>query len=413
MIAESAWRLCEAQYCVVYQFDGELLHFVAHHGLTPQVLQINQRAFPAPPGQTSVAARAVLKRSVVQIPDVEADPEYDLGEMAAAGGYKSAIGVPILRDSVPIGSIGLTRAQAGMLPDRQVELCKTFADQAVIAIENTRLFEEVQERNYELRVALEQQTATSELLKVIGRSTFDLGPVFETLTENAVRLCASQCGLLFRFDGQLLRFTAGHNVSPEFKDFLERNPIVPGRGSNTGRAALERRTVHNLDVQNDPEYNFEGARVDPYRTVLAVPMLRAEELLGVVLIYRHEVRPFTDSQIALMETFADQAAIAIENARLSELQARNRDLTALSEVGRAVSSTLDLKVVLKTIVQRAVELSATDAGSIFYFSQEVGRFELGETAGLDQEVVAHFSKLDIAAGKTALGEATATKPPLD
>jgi signal transduction protein with GAF and PtsI domain len=144
--------------------------------------------------------------------------------------------------------------------------------------------------------------------------------------------------------------------------------------------------VHNLDVQNDPEYDYGGSRLDPYRTVLAVPMLRIGELFGVIVIYRHEVRPFTDRQIALMETFADQAVIAIENARLlEELQTRNRDLTALGEVGRAVSSTLDLKTVLKNIVERAV---GTDAGSIFHYRQELGAFEFGETSGLNEEVVA-------------------------
>src|SRR5262249_55138866 len=147
----------------------------------------------------------------------------------------------------------------------------------------------------ELRVALEQQTATSELLKGIGRSTFDLQPVFETLAENAVRLCEARRGVLFRFDGQLLRFAVGHNVSPELREYFEQNPIARGRHSNGGRAALERRTVHNHDVLSDPEYSYGGYRVDPYRTVLAIPMLRADELLGVIVIYRHEVRPFSDS----------------------------------------------------------------------------------------------------------------------
>jgi two-component system NtrC family sensor kinase len=232
--------------------------------------------------------------------------------------------------------------------------------------ENSRL-------KHELAEAREQQAATSELLKVIGRSTFDLQPVFETLAENAVRLCSAERGLVFRFDGQLLRFTVGHNVSPEFRDFLEGNPIVPGRNSNAGRAALERRTVHNLDVQNDPEYSYGGSRVDPYRTVLAVPMLRGGELFGVFVIYRHEVRPFTDSQIALMETFADQAVIAIGNVRLfDEVQARTEDLreslqqqTATADVLKVISrSAFDLQTVFDTLISSAVKLSGASAGTI-------------------------------------------------
>src|SRR5262245_63467903 len=155
MIAESAARLCEGQFCFVYRFDGQFLHFVAHHSLTPEVIEINRRAFPQPPSRKSVAARAILEQSVVQIPDVYADPDYALGELAAVCGYRSGIGIPILRDGVPIGSISIARAQIGLFAERQIELLKTFADQAAIAIENVRLFSETKE-------ALEQETATSE-----------------------------------------------------------------------------------------------------------------------------------------------------------------------------------------------------------------------------------------------------------
>lgn len=224
----------------------------------------------------------------------------------------------------------------------------------------------------ELKDSREQQTATSNILKVISRSTLDLQQVFETLAESAVRLCSAECGFVFRFDGQLLRFVVGHNVSPEFRDFLERNPITPGRGSNAGRAAIERHTVHNLDVQSDPEYNYGGGRVDPYRTVLAVPMLKADELFGVFVIYRHEVRPFNDSQIALMETFADQAVIAIENTRLltEQREALERQ-TATAEVLQVINSSPgDLTPVFQTILEKAHSFCGVSHGSLQLYDGE-------------------------------------------
>jgi transcriptional regulator with GAF, ATPase, and Fis domain len=216
--------------------------------------------------------------------------------------------------------------------------------------------------------------STSELLKVIGRSTFDLQPVFETLAENAVRLCEAERALIFRVEGQVLRASAAHNISPELRAFHELNPITPGRGSCAGRAALERRTVHILDARTDPEYTFGGRQVDPYRTLIAIPMLRGDELLGVINVVRYEVRAFSDSEIALMETFADQAAIAIENARLlTELQTKNADLTealeqqtATSEILRVISSSpTDIQPVLDTVVKSAARFCGADDAEIF------------------------------------------------
>src|SRR5499427_5253313 len=197
MIAESARRLCGGQFCFVYRFDGALLHFVAHHSLTPEVLEMNRRAYPAPPSRRSAAARAVLERCFVQIPDVKSDPDYVLGAQAMVGHYRSVVGVPILRGGLPIGAIAVARAQAGLLPDRQVELLKTFADQAVIAIENVRLFDEVQAHSRELSESLEQQTATSEVLKVISASPGELVPVFNTILANAIHICEAALGNLF------------------------------------------------------------------------------------------------------------------------------------------------------------------------------------------------------------------------
>jgi GAF domain-containing protein len=418
-IVESAARLCEAVFSVVWLYDGELLHYAAGHNFTPEVLDHVRKTYPKPPDRSVAAGRAILDGRISEVPDMLADPAY-ARELALAGNWRAGLSVPMLREGKALGAISLGKAEAGPFSARQTQLLTTFADQAVIAIENVRLFEEVQARNNELRVALEQQTATSELLKVIGQSSFALEPVFETLAESAVRLCSAKRAFIYRFDGEVLRAVAWHNVSPELRSFNERNPIPLGTQSVAGRAALAQRTIHVHDVVADPEYSWGALHVDPIRTVLGIPMLRAGELLGVIVIFRHEVQPFTDNQIALLEIFADQAVIAIENTRLfEEVQTRSRELArsvqelqALSEVGRAVSSTLDLKVVLKTIVDRAVELSGTDAGSIYYYRQERGTLHLGETSGLDDDVIARFRKLDISAAETGVGEAIVNKQPL-
>jgi len=230
----------------------------------------------------------------------------------------------------------------------------------------------------------EALTATADVLKVISRTTFDLQTVLETLAESAVRLCSAERGLVFRFDGQLLRFAVGHNVAPEFRDFLERNPLTLERTSNAGRAALERRTVHNLDVQSDPEYAYGGSRVDPYRTVLAVPMHNADQLVGVFVIYRHEVRAFTDRQITLMETFADQAVIAIENVRLlTEQREALEQQTATAEVLQVINrSPGDLSPVFDAILEKAHNLCAVAQGSLQLYDGE--KFRAVAVRGLSE-----------------------------
>jgi len=418
-IVESARRLCEATFSVVFLTGAGQLTLAAVRGVDSVGLAALQEAYPRPIGRDTTSGRAVLEGRVVHLEDSWLDPEYT-HPLRDAIALRSILSVPILREGFPVGAISVWRGEPRPFSDKQIALLKTFTEQAVIAIENVRLFKELEARNSELRVALEQQTATSELLKVIGRSTFDLQPVFETLAENAVRLCEAERAIVWRFGGQLLRAAVTHNASPELRAFLEGNPIAPGRGSATARAAVERHTVHVLDAQADAEYTYGSRQVDPIRTLLAIPMLRADELLGVITIYRHEIRPFTDSQIALMETFADQAAIAIENARLlSELQARTAELTrsvqelqALGEVSQALSSTLDLETVLNTIVARANQLAGTDACTVYEYDERAEELLFRATHNLAEEVVDVARRAPIRRGEGVAGRMAVTLEPV-
>jgi signal transduction histidine kinase/DNA-binding response OmpR family regulator len=420
-IVQSARRLCEATFSVVFLTNAGQLELAAVQGVDTAGIAALATAYPRPVGRDTTSGRAILDRRVVHLEDTYLDPEYThpLRDTIA---LRSILTVPIFREGLPIGALTVWRGEVRPFTEKQITLLQTFADQAVIALENVRLFTELNARNNELRVALEQQTATSELLKVIGRSTFDLQPVFETLADNAVRLCGAERALIFRFDGALLRVVAIHNPTPEMREFVERTPIAPGRHSGAARAALERRTVHIHDVQADREFTFPAREIDPapIRTVLAIPMLRAGELLGVILIYRYEVRPFADNQIAVLETFADQAAIAIENARLlTELQARTgeltrsvRELQALGEVSQALSSTLDLDTVLNTIVARANQLAGTDGCSVWEYDEGTEEFRFRATDNLDQAVIEVSRRSPIRRGEGNMGRMAVTREPV-
>ena len=369
MIAESAARLCEAQFCFVYRFDGQLLHFVAHHSLTPEVLEINRRAFPAPPSRMNAAARSILERGLVQIPDVNADPDYALGAMAVAGGYRSAAAVPILRDGLPIGSIAITRAQAGLLPNRQIELLKTFAEQAAIAIENVRLFNETKE-------SLEQQTATSEVLKVISSSPGDLQPVFDAILANATDLCGARFASLRLSEGDQFRTVSLYNAPAALVEHWRSTPLVrPHPESALGRTALTKQVVQIDDVRKGAAYNkrdplvVAGVDLGGYRTVLTVPMLKEDVLIGVISIYRQEVKAFTDKQIELVKNFASQAVIAIENTRLlNELRESLQQQTATADVLKVISSSPgDLRPVFEAMLENATRVCDAKFGILFRY----------------------------------------------
>jgi len=285
------------------------------------------------PGRGSATGRVLLEGKPVHIIDVLADPDYTLAEAQKRGGYRTMLGVPLLREGIPIGVLILSRSVVRPFTDKQIELIETFADQAVIAIENVRLFDEVQARTRDLSESLQQQTATADVLKVISRSTFDLKSVLQTLVESAGRLCGADFATITRQKDGVLFFAEAYGYSSEFIEYVRALPVERGRGTATGRALLEGRVIHIADVLADPDYTWaEAQRLGGYRTVLGVPMLREGIPSGVLTLTRSEVRPFTEKQIELVSTFADQAAIAIENVRLfDEIQDKSRQLAQASE----------------------------------------------------------------------------------
>jgi GAF domain-containing protein len=424
-ILANAVRLCEAKFGTLYLREGDAFQAAALHNAPPAFVEFWQRG-PHRPGASTVLSRVLRTKEVVHIADITADHAYierDPLFIAAAelGGFRTVLAVPMLKEADVLGAIYIYRQEVRSFSDKQIGLVSNFTRQAVIAIENTRLLRELRQRTDDLSESLEQQTATSEVLHVISRSPGDLKSVFRTMLENATRICDAKFGVLQLYEDGAFRIGAIHNAPPAFAEAMaRREPLMRPTPQHPFRRMVTTKVfVQISDLMESPAYKGRDPGIvmlverASARTFLAVPMLKENEVVGVIAIYRQEVSSFTDKQVELVSNFAKQAVIAIENTRLfDEVQARNRDLTALSEVGRAVSSTLDLKRVLKTIVERAVELSGTDAGSIFYFREDIGRFELGETTGLDEETVAKFRKLDIAAGQTGLGEAIASSKPL-
>jgi GAF domain-containing protein len=398
-IVESAVRLCGGRFAAGWRYDGEQIHFVAHHNVPPAALERNRRAFPMPPDRAGIVGRAVIDRAVVHIADVESDPSAEPGlrEMARMIGYRNTICVPMLKDGRAVGAISVARETAGPFFDKQIALLQTFADQAVIAIENVRLFSDLQASNRDLTRTLEQQTSTSEILRVISRSPTTVEPVFQAIVASGRRLChAHQC-LLVGFDGEMLTWLASDNFSPSREDALRSIfPYRPTRAGTTGRVVLDRDVVHIPDVMEEADHAFKDVSMKAgARAQLAVPLFRQNDVIGALHVARPEPGPFSDDEIALLKTFADQAVIAIENFRLfKELEARTQaltrsvdELTALGEVNRALSSTLDVDVVLNTIVTRANDLIGADGCTIFEYDEVTEQFHLRATRDLDPRLV--------------------------
>jgi GAF domain-containing protein len=415
-ILANAVGICGAKLGDLYLREADGFRMAAAHNAPPAYVEARTREPLLRPPPDTPLARVATTKQVVQIGDVKTIPSYIAGHpfVRAAvdlAGYRTVLAVPMLKDDELIGAIGITRQEVQPFTEKQIALLQNFADQAVIAIENTRLLNE-------LRESLQQQTATAEVLKVISRSTFDLHAVFEALIGSAARLCEAENAFIFRYDGDIFRVVSGYNVPPELAEFADRNPIRPGLHSVTARVGLERRTIHVADVRADPEYSFGAKDIFPLRTVLGVPMLRSDELLGALILFRPVVRPFSEKQIELVETFADQAVIAIENVRLfDEVQARTRELArsveelqALGEVTQAVNSTLDLQTVLTTIVAKAVQLSGTEGGAIYVFDELEQLFRLRATYGFSEELVAAVQDQHIGASD-AIRQVTQDRQP--